>query len=306
MTGSQTDVDRVMAAFGTTPIPYRPSAPKSFKRAAAESRSAAPAEGSRAARDIAALLAPAPASTAPQGGEPGAGGAMSEVFPLIAFALPEAGDLYVAPANGPKPQAPAPVAPKNSSPSPRRRQASPPPLWRSLLSHSRRHQQRSSAALPARQSFAWPPAPEPPAPEPPAPIVAGARADACGRASRSTPAASATGTARVAKLSASSARHDALRHAAPGLRLSAEPLPATRPRRLAASGGALSLSSATGLWRLFSAAAGASSGRGAAARRVAQPLGCLRGLAARARPSPARRATAMTARPRRMRPAFCR
>jgi len=168
MTGSQTDVDRVMAAFGTTPIPYRPSAPKSFKRAAAESRSAAPAEGSRAARDIAALLAPAPASTAPQGGEPGAGGAMSEVFPLIAFALPEAGDLYVAPANGPKPQAPAPAAPKKLVAEPK---AAPsiaaPPVAEPVVAQPPAPAE-ILAALPARQSFAWPPAPEPPAPEPPA------------------------------------------------------------------------------------------------------------------------------------------
>jgi hypothetical protein len=86
MTTSQSDVDKVMAAFGAAPIKYRPN-----QDAAAEL--AGRAEAAQSAGQSAALAAPS--ANAEERILPGAGGRVREVFPLLWRAIPIAGELKV-------------------------------------------------------------------------------------------------------------------------------------------------------------------------------------------------------------------
>jgi hypothetical protein len=88
MTTSQTDVDKVMAAFGAAPIDYRP-----HQEAAAASR--APASGVTAATAPRGAVSPTPHARAAERILPGAGGQVHEVFPLLSRAIPIVGNLKI-------------------------------------------------------------------------------------------------------------------------------------------------------------------------------------------------------------------
>jgi hypothetical protein len=88
MTNSQSDVDKVMAAFGAAPIKYRPN---QDAVAASGGRIAAP---SPAMTDQGAAP-PAPTARAEERILPGAGGHVREVFPLLWRAVPTVGELQV-------------------------------------------------------------------------------------------------------------------------------------------------------------------------------------------------------------------
>lgn len=89
MTSSQSDVDRVMAAFGAAPISYRPNQDTAAP-------SSGPATISGAAHTNAdRQAAPAPSARAADRILPGSGGRVREVFPLLSRAVPVVGDLKV-------------------------------------------------------------------------------------------------------------------------------------------------------------------------------------------------------------------
>ena len=97
MTTSQSDVDKVMAAFGAAPLNYRPS-----QTAAAGSNAPAPApHGVTPANARGATFANPSASPGSLSASkdvrilPGAGGLVREVFPLLSRAVPGAGDLRI-------------------------------------------------------------------------------------------------------------------------------------------------------------------------------------------------------------------
>jgi hypothetical protein len=90
MTTSQSDVDKVMAAFGAAPLHYRPNQDLAA-RPDAESRAE-----STGGRGVSSFVIPsAPASRASERILPGAGGRVREIFPLLWRAIPVAGDLKI-------------------------------------------------------------------------------------------------------------------------------------------------------------------------------------------------------------------
>lgn len=87
MTGSQTDVDRVMAAFGAAPIAYRPAQEPTTGQRPNTPTPAASAAGPSAES--------APSAKLSERILPGAGGQVREIFPLLWRAVPAAGDMTV-------------------------------------------------------------------------------------------------------------------------------------------------------------------------------------------------------------------
>jgi hypothetical protein len=108
MTTSQTDVDKVMAAFGASPIDYRP-----HQEAAAASR--APVSGAPAVTPATiqrGAISPIPQTRATERIPPGAGGHVHEIFPLLSRAIPTIGDLKVGAIKRVGDEVPEPPAPE--------------------------------------------------------------------------------------------------------------------------------------------------------------------------------------------------
>ncbi|WP_419757625.1 hypothetical protein [Acidisoma sp.] len=97
MKTSQSDVDKVMAAFGAAPIKYRATQDAAAGPGAASATpQGVPPNEQRGARS--ASLPANPASLSARKDErilPGAGGLVREVFPLLSRAVPGAGDLRI-------------------------------------------------------------------------------------------------------------------------------------------------------------------------------------------------------------------
>jgi hypothetical protein len=103
MTKSQTDVDRVMAAFGAAPIRYRASQ----ERAVIGAESAARAFETAVLRPVQPdpqLVSETPA--------PGAGGQIRQIFPLLSRAVPAVGDVPVDAVKRPGDELPLPPEPE--------------------------------------------------------------------------------------------------------------------------------------------------------------------------------------------------
>jgi hypothetical protein len=90
MTTSQSDVDKVMAAFGAAPLRYRPNQDLAA-RPDVETR--AESTGGRGVSSF--VVATAPAARASERIPPGAGGRVREIFPLLWRAIPIVGDLKI-------------------------------------------------------------------------------------------------------------------------------------------------------------------------------------------------------------------
>jgi hypothetical protein len=90
MTTSQSDVDKVMAAFGAAPLNYRPNQ-ELAARPDAETR--AESTGGRGVSSF--VVAPAPLAHSSERILPGAGGRVREIFPLLWRAIPVVGDLKI-------------------------------------------------------------------------------------------------------------------------------------------------------------------------------------------------------------------
>jgi len=92
LTSSQSDVDRVTAAFGTKPLQYRPSQEVSSTQADGEA--AVPA---RANAKPHTSLTQVKSATLMAGERlvPGSGGRVREIFPLLWKAIPLIGDLRI-------------------------------------------------------------------------------------------------------------------------------------------------------------------------------------------------------------------
>jgi hypothetical protein len=104
MTNSQSDVDKVMAAFGAPPMKYRPTQDAAADRGWS---AAAPPAAGVAPADRGAAAAP-PTARAGERIHPGAGGQVREVFPLLWRAIPLVGDLKVGAIRRPGDEVPAP------------------------------------------------------------------------------------------------------------------------------------------------------------------------------------------------------
>jgi hypothetical protein len=106
MTTSQSDVDKVMAAFGAAPIRYRPNQDVAAESGAAAEPVAAPASAERAA--------PAASSNARATDRilPGSGGKVREIFPLLWRAVPVVGDLKIGAIKRAGDEVPAPQEPE--------------------------------------------------------------------------------------------------------------------------------------------------------------------------------------------------
>ena len=90
MTVSQSDVDKVMAAFGAEPIKYRPNQDAADTGTRAEETPAsAPRRSSQGAAPV------APSASKDERILPGAGGRVREIFPLLWRAIPVVGDLKI-------------------------------------------------------------------------------------------------------------------------------------------------------------------------------------------------------------------
>jgi hypothetical protein len=91
MTTSQSDVDKVMAAFGAAPMTYRPNqdAAAGWNVPAAATPASAPARTDNGAAHT------TPSAQAAERILPGAGGRVREIFPLLWRAIPGVGDLKI-------------------------------------------------------------------------------------------------------------------------------------------------------------------------------------------------------------------
>ena len=91
MTTSQSDVDKVMAAFGAAPMTYRPNqdAAAGWNVPAAATPASAPARTDHGAAHT------TPSAQAAERILPGAGGRVREIFPLLWRAIPGVGDLKI-------------------------------------------------------------------------------------------------------------------------------------------------------------------------------------------------------------------
>ncbi|MBW4021840.1 MAG: hypothetical protein HIU92_01660 [Proteobacteria bacterium] len=121
MKGSQSDVDRVMAAFGAAPIRYRP-----------DQEVAAPAGAPTSTPgvfrpSIEREAVAAPAARAADRILPGSGGRLREVFPLLARAIPGVADLKIVAVKRAGDEMPAAAERPEAEVAPARLPASPPP-----------------------------------------------------------------------------------------------------------------------------------------------------------------------------------
>lgn len=103
MTKSQTDVDRVMAAFGAAPIRYRASQERAVTGAESASRAFETAV-LRPVQPDPHLVSETPA--------PGAGGQIRQIFPLLSRAVPAVGDVSVDAVKRPGDELPLPPEPE--------------------------------------------------------------------------------------------------------------------------------------------------------------------------------------------------
>jgi hypothetical protein len=109
MKTSQSDVDKVMAAFGAAPIAYRPNQDLAA-RADAETR--AESTGGRGVSSF--VVPPAPAALSSERILPGAGGRVREIFPLLWRAIPVVGDLKIGAIKRPGDEVPEASEPETS------------------------------------------------------------------------------------------------------------------------------------------------------------------------------------------------
>ena len=123
MTTSQSDVDKVMAAFGAVPMNYRPhqDAAAGFNAPAAAAPAAAPGTTYQEAPPA------TPSARAAERILPGAGGPVREIFPLLSRAVPVVGDLKVGAIKRVGDEVPEPQEPETGMPSAPAEAPPPPP-----------------------------------------------------------------------------------------------------------------------------------------------------------------------------------
>jgi hypothetical protein len=108
VTTSQSDVDKVMAAFGAAPMKYRPNQDTAEQSRASATAETMPADGGGKPVNAASV----PSARAAERILPGAGGRVREIFPLLWRAIPVVGELKIGAIKRPGDEIPEPQEPE--------------------------------------------------------------------------------------------------------------------------------------------------------------------------------------------------